>query len=157
MKLSRTLTMSVLVVAAVGAGAGTAVAAPPNAGFDPSQPLLTPTAESNSQAALMLFPGNDPKQAAFDTMANEVNIGWNNGGLQSTLIGANLGVGIGCLSIFPNFIAGCIVGGVIGTVCRSRRRNHQRKPERCAGRREVLRDSLSSAQLCVCPGVGVSS
>ncbi|MCL8018194.1 hypothetical protein, partial [Streptomyces sp. AS02] len=67
--------MSVLVVAAVGAGAGTAVAAPPNAGFDPSQPLLTPTAESNSQAALMLFPGNDPKQAAFDTMANEVNIG----------------------------------------------------------------------------------
>lgn len=90
MKLSRTLTMSVLVVAAVGAGAGTAVAAPPNAGFDPSQPLLTPTAESNSQAALMLFPGNDPKQAAFDTMANEVNIGWNNGGLQSTLIGANL-------------------------------------------------------------------
>jgi hypothetical protein len=64
----------------------------------------------------MLFPGNDPKQAAFDTMANEVNIGWNNGGLQSTLIGANLGVGIGCLSIFPNFIAGCIVGGVIGTV-----------------------------------------
>ena len=115
MKLSRTLTMSVLVVAAVGAGAGTAVAAPPNAGFDPSQPPLTPTAESNSQAALMLFPGNDPKQAAFDTMANEVNIGWNNGGLQSTLIGANLGVGIGCLSIFPNFIAGCIVGGVIGT------------------------------------------
>lgn len=116
MKLSRTFTMSVLVVAAVGAGTGTAVAAPQNPGFDPSKPLTSPTADSNSQAAMMLYPGNDPKQVAFDTMANEVNIGWNNGGAQSTFIGANIGTGIGCLSIFPNFIAGCIIGGIIGTV-----------------------------------------
>ncbi|OYD66917.1 hypothetical protein [Rhodococcus sp. OK302] len=111
MKLSRTLTMTVLVVATVGAGAGTAVAAP-NAAFDP----LNPPVSTNSQVAATLFPGNNPKQIAFDTMTNEVNAGWNNGGLQSTLGGAAMGLGIGCVSIFPNFIAGCIVGGAIGTV-----------------------------------------
>ncbi|TSD49428.1 hypothetical protein FFI94_027000 [Rhodococcus sp. KBS0724] len=110
MKLSRTLTMTAIVVAAVGAGAGTAVAAP-NTGFDPFNPPVS----TNSPTAATLFPGNDAKQAAFDTMTNEINIGWNNGGLQSTLGGAATGIGIGCLSIFPNFIAGCIVGGAIGT------------------------------------------
>ena len=103
----------------------------------------------------MLFPGNDPKQAAFDTMANEVNIGWNNGGLQSTLIGANLGVGIGCLSSLPELhraAASSVESSA--RLPESAQESLQRKPERCAGRREVLRDSLSSAQLCVCPGGG---
>lgn len=110
MKLSRTLTMTVLVVAATGAAAGTAVAAP-NTGYDPfNQPV-----SQNSPTASTLFPGNDAKQAAFDNMANEVTIGWNNGGAAATLNGAAVGLGIGCVSIFPNFIAGCIVGAAIGT------------------------------------------
>ncbi|RVW04077.1 hypothetical protein EGT50_06215 [Rhodococcus xishaensis] len=123
MKLFRSLTLSVLVACAVVVGAATAHAEPTPQGADPapqgidwSQPLLTPTPDGNSQAAEQLFPGNDAKQDAFDNMTTEINIGWNNGGLPAVLIGSNVGMIVGCLSIFPNIFAGCILGTAIGTI-----------------------------------------
>ncbi|MBJ8343155.1 hypothetical protein [Antrihabitans sp. YC2-6] len=57
---------------------------------------------------------NADRQAAWDTLMREIVTGWNNQGPVSTAIGAAIGFGIGCLSIFPNFIAGCIIGTIIG-------------------------------------------
>ncbi|MCQ4122175.1 hypothetical protein [Rhodococcus tibetensis] len=116
MKLLRTLALSIFVVAAMAVGAGTAYADPGTQGIDWSQPLLTPTAEGSSQVAEQFFPENDAKQSAFDNMTSEINTGWNNAGLQGMAIGSNVGMAIGCVSIFPNFIAGCIIGAVVGTI-----------------------------------------
>ncbi|WP_246442199.1 hypothetical protein [Rhodococcus triatomae] len=77
---------------------------------------MTPTDDGNSQVATALFPENDPKQTSFDDMTREIDIGWNNGGMAGAAIGAYAGMAIGCVSIFPNFIAGCIIGNVVGTV-----------------------------------------
>ncbi|MFC7450875.1 hypothetical protein [Rhodococcus daqingensis] len=103
MNPTKSLAASVLVVAALGAGAGTAYAEPPLA--------PPPGAEAVSDA---IWPDNPSKQSAFDALAAEAAVGWNNGGAQGALIGLGVGVGVGCLTIFPNFIAGCILGGVIG-------------------------------------------
>ncbi|MGW6378708.1 hypothetical protein ACWFRB_21855 [Rhodococcus sp. NPDC055112] len=103
MNPTKSLVASALVVVALGAGAGTAYA-------EPAVPP-PPGAEAVSDA---IWPDNPTKQSAFDSFATEVAVGWNNGGAQGALIGLGVGAGVGCLSIFPNFIAGCIVGGVIG-------------------------------------------
>ncbi len=117
MKLFRSLTLSVLVACAMAVGAGTAHAEPAPQEIDWSQPLMTPTSDGgSSQVAEQFFPENDAKQAAFDNMTNEVNIGWNNGGLPGLAIGANVGSVVGCVSIFPNILAGCILGTAIGTI-----------------------------------------
>ncbi|MEV0945208.1 hypothetical protein [Rhodococcus sp. NPDC049939] len=130
MKLSRTVMLSVLVAGAMVVGASTAFAQPQPQAIEPqpqeivpqpqaidwSQPLMTPMPDGNSQAAEYLFPGNEAKQSAFDNMTNEINIGWNNGGLPGVAVGANVGSVVGCISIFPNMLAGCIVGTAIGTV-----------------------------------------
>jgi len=117
MKLLRTLALSIFVVSAMAVGAGTAYADPAPQGIDWSQPLMTPAADGgSSQVAEQFFPENETKQDAFDTMTNEINTGWNNAGLQGMAIGSNVGMAIGCVSIFPNFIAGCIVGTVVGTI-----------------------------------------
>ena len=75
-----------------------------------------PRSGGSSQVAEQFFPENEVKQDAFDKMTNEINTGWNNAGLQGMAIGSNVGMAIGCVSIFPNFIAGCIVGAVVGTI-----------------------------------------
>ncbi|AOW94203.1 hypothetical protein BFN03_00400 [Rhodococcus sp. WMMA185] len=131
MKLSRTVVLSGLVACAMVVGAATAYAEPQPQGAEPqpqavepqpreidwSQPLLSPTAEGEaSQAAEYLFPDNDPKQAAFDNMANEISIGWENGGLPGLAIGANIGSAVGCVSLFPSILVGCVLGTAIGTV-----------------------------------------
>lgn len=117
MKLLKALTLSLFVVVAMAIGAGTAYADPgPAPGIDVTKPLFTPTPEGASQVAETMFVENDTKQIAFDKMTNEINIGWNNAGIQGVMIGSNVGMAIGCVSIFPNFIAGCIIGTVIGTV-----------------------------------------
>lgn len=54
------------------------------------------------------------RQAALDNLMRQVVIGWNNAGPVSTALGAGIGFGIGCLSIFPNFVAGCIIGTILG-------------------------------------------
>ncbi|TJZ77997.1 hypothetical protein FCG67_13215 [Rhodococcus oryzae] len=102
MNPTKSLAASALIVVALGAGAGTAYAQPA---------LPPPGAEAVSDA---IWPDNPNKQSAFDAFATEVAVGWGNGGAQGALIGLGVGAGVGCLSIFPNFIAGCIVGGVIG-------------------------------------------
>lgn len=104
MNPTKSLAASVLVVAALGAGVGTAYAEPPQAPPPPG-------AEAISDA---MWPENPTKQSAFDSLASEIAVGWNNGGAQGALIGLGVGAAVGCVSIFPNFIAGCIVGGAIG-------------------------------------------
>ncbi|MFD4183086.1 hypothetical protein [Rhodococcus sp. NPDC058514] len=103
MNPTRSLAASVLVVAALGAGTGTAYAEP--------QLPPPPGAEAVSDA---VWPENPTKQSAFDSLATEIAVGWNNGGAQGALIGLGVGAAVGCFTIFPNFIAGCILGGVIG-------------------------------------------
>ncbi|QBJ94603.1 hypothetical protein ERC79_00415 [Rhodococcus sp. ABRD24] len=95
MNLLRASAASVLVVAALGAGAGTAYAAP----LTSSVPLVQPVVD---------------KQTAQDNLIREITIGWETGGPAGMAIGAGVGLAIGCVSIFPNFIAGCIVGTGIG-------------------------------------------
>ena len=56
------------------------------------------------------------KQAALDNALNQIAVGFTNGGAIGTVVGAGLGFAIGCVSIFPNFIAGCIIGTAIGIV-----------------------------------------
>lgn len=57
---------------------------------------------------------DEVRDAAWNNMMQQIVVGWNNQGPVSTALGAAIGFGIGCLSIFPNFIAGCIIGTVIG-------------------------------------------
>ncbi|MFD4366840.1 hypothetical protein [Rhodococcus sp. NPDC058521] len=115
MKVIKALTLSLLVVTAMAVTSGTAYADPGPQPVDLTVPLFTPLPDgSSSQVAQNMFPDNNPKQVAFDTMTNEINTGWNNAGMQGIMIGSNVGMAIGCVSIFPNFIAGCILGTVIG-------------------------------------------
>ncbi|GAA4474135.1 hypothetical protein GCM10023094_09180 [Rhodococcus olei] len=125
MKMAKTLVMPVLVVAAVGSGIGTAAAQPglpplPAMPQPPALPQLPappqiPTAdEVSGMIADRSWPDNPAKREAFQTMANEVNIGWANGGQQKMMIGSLVGAAIGCVSIFPNFMAGCMIGNVVG-------------------------------------------
>lgn len=115
MKVLKALTLSLFVVVAMSLGSGAATAAPGTQPIDLSVPLFTPLPNgSSSQVAQNMFPENTPKQEAFDTMTDEINTGWNKTGLQGVMIGSNVGMAIGCVSIFPNFIAGCILGTVIG-------------------------------------------
>ncbi len=90
-----------LVVAALAAGAGTAYAAPASSAVpgDVSVPLVQPVVD---------------KQTAQDDLMREITIGWERGGAAGMATGAGVGLAIGCVSIFPNFIAGCIVGTGIG-------------------------------------------
>ncbi|WP_305091425.1 hypothetical protein [Prescottella sp. R16] len=91
MNLRTASAATVLAVAALGVvGAGTATADTPT----PPPPLT--------------------KQAAQDRLFHEIEVGWNNGGAQATLNGAGTGLAVGCVSIFPNFVAGCIVGTAVG-------------------------------------------
>ncbi|MET0318294.1 MAG: hypothetical protein ABW188_15825, partial [Rhodococcus fascians] len=66
------------------------------------QLLLTPQPASLINDAA----GPVSKQAAFDNMINQIVIGYTGGGAVGTAVGAGLGFAIGCVSIFPNFIAG---------------------------------------------------
>lgn len=97
MKLLQASAASVLVVAALGAGTGVAYAAP--SGGDGSVPLVQPVVD---------------KQTAQDNLIREITIGWEQGGPAGMATGAGVGLAIGCVSIFPNFIAGCILGSGIG-------------------------------------------
>ena len=141
-KLIRTATVAVALTAAVATGAGHAVADPSSdpvnyeTSVNPDGTVTTildaglfrvdATSETGAEGReLTLTPQTVPvaevagprtKQQAFDNMVNQLAIGWNNGGGVSTAIGAGLGFAIGCVSIFPNFISGCIIGTVIGTV-----------------------------------------
>ncbi|WP_430332562.1 hypothetical protein [Rhodococcus sp. ACT016] len=101
MKLLKASAASVLVVAALGAGAGTAYATPARQAVsgDISVPLAQPVVD---------------KQTAQDDLMREISIGWDRGGAAGMATGAGVGLAIGCVSIFPNFIAGCIVGTGIG-------------------------------------------
>ncbi|QCQ93248.1 hypothetical protein [Rhodococcus sp. SGAir0479] len=92
MNLIKKVAASALVTGAVFAGAGTAHADPP-----PAQQPLT-------------------KQQAFDNMLNELRIGWEQGGAQGAATGSAAGLGIGCLSMFPGSLAGCMIGGPTGAV-----------------------------------------
>lgn len=56
------------------------------------------------------------KQAAFEHMLNELNLGWANGGAAGTAIGSVAGLGIGCISMFPGSLAGCIIGAPTGAI-----------------------------------------
>jgi hypothetical protein len=64
--------------------------------------------------ANQVWPSNQAKRDAFIDMSNEVVVGWNNGGQQRMVLGSFVGLAIGCVSIFPNFMAGCILGNLIG-------------------------------------------
>lgn len=86
---------TVLAAATLGVGAGTAYAAP----ADVSVPLTQPVVD---------------KQTAQDVLVHEITVGWERGGLAGMATGAGVGLAIGCVSIFPNFVAGCIVGTGIG-------------------------------------------
>lgn len=101
MNLLKASAASGLVVAALAAGAGTAYAAPAQASVpgDISVPLVQPVVD---------------KQTAQDDLMREIGIGWERGGPAGMATGAGVGLAIGCVSIFPNFIAGCIVGTGIG-------------------------------------------
>mgnify|MGYP005987445129 CR=1 FL=1 len=90
---------------------GTVYSIAPLIGAEGRELTLTPQTVPVAEVA-----GPRTKQQAFDNMVNQLAIGWNNGGGVSTAIGAGLGFAIGCVSIFPNFISGCIIGTVIGTV-----------------------------------------
>ncbi|NLE79008.1 MAG: hypothetical protein GX610_05400 [Rhodococcus sp.] len=115
MKVIKALTLSFFVVVAMAVGSGAATAAPAPQPVDLTVPLFTPLPDgSSSQVAQNLFPTNNAKQDAFDTMTDEINTGWQTSGIQGVMIGSNVGMAIGCVSIFPNFIAGCILGTVIG-------------------------------------------
>lgn len=115
MKVMKALTLSLFVVVAMVVGSGAAIADPGPKPVDLTVPLFTPLPDgSNSQVAQNLFPENNPKQDAFDTMTEEINTGWQKTGIQGVMIGSNVGMAIGCVSIFPNFIAGCILGTIIG-------------------------------------------
>lgn len=97
LNVSKAAAASVLVVAALGAGTGTAFAA--TAPGDVSVPLVQPVVD---------------KQTAQDNLMREIGIGWERGGPAAMATGAGVGLAIGCVSIFPNFIAGCILGTGIG-------------------------------------------
>ncbi|BCN78317.1 hypothetical protein FNU77_07850 [Prescottella equi] len=96
-KASKAAAASVLAVAALGTGAGTAYAG--TAPGDVSVPLVQPVVD---------------KQTAQDNLLREIGIGWERGGPAAMATGAGVGLAIGCVSIFPNFIAGCILGTGIG-------------------------------------------
>ena len=75
---------------------------------------------TNQAAAPEPAPGPAPaapmdRGQAMDNLGKQIAVGWNNAGPQSTAIGAGIGFAVGCVSIFPNFIAGCIVGTAVGT------------------------------------------
>jgi hypothetical protein len=116
MKMAKAVILPLLVTAAIASGAGPAAAQLPAPPPLPALPTIPPPPPVAAMFAEQTWPGNETKQDAFNNMANEVNTGWATNGLQSTLIGANIGFGIGCLSIFPNFIAGCIIGTAVGVV-----------------------------------------
>ncbi|WP_145238409.1 hypothetical protein [Prescottella equi] len=84
---------SVVVAGAVFVGAGTAHADPPPT---TEQPLT--------------------KQQAFDNMVNELGLAWEQGGAAGAATGSAIGLGIGCISMFPGSLAGCIIGGPTGAV-----------------------------------------
>ncbi|MGW4480760.1 hypothetical protein [Rhodococcus triatomae] len=64
--------------------------------------------------ANQVWPDNQSKRDAFVDLSNEVTVGWNNGGQQRMMLGSFVGLAIGCVSIFPNFMAGCMLGNLIG-------------------------------------------
>ncbi|MFD1815495.1 hypothetical protein [Rhodococcus gannanensis] len=64
--------------------------------------------------ANQVWPNNESKREAFVDLSNEVVVGWNNGGQQRMMLGSFVGLAIGCVSIFPNFLAGCMLGNLIG-------------------------------------------
>lgn len=82
-----------MVAGAVFVGAGTAQADPPPT---TEQPLT--------------------KQQAFVNMLNELGLGWEQGGSEGAATGSAIGLGIGCISMFPSSLAGCIFGGPTGAV-----------------------------------------
>ncbi|WP_181762855.1 hypothetical protein [Rhodococcus spelaei] len=80
----------------------------------PAPPQLPSAAEASGMVADRAWPDNQPKREAFQTMTNEIGIGWANGGQQRMMAGSVVGLLIGCVSIFPNFMAGCMIGNVVG-------------------------------------------
>lgn len=117
MKMAKALILPVLVAATVAAGAGTASAQAPALPELPALPTLPPAPPAPPVAEMFAeqaFPGNQSKQDAFNDMADEINTGWANGGQQQMMIGSFVGLAIGCVSIFPNFMAGCMIGNVVG-------------------------------------------
>ncbi|WP_016884191.1 MULTISPECIES: hypothetical protein [unclassified Rhodococcus (in: high G+C Gram-positive bacteria)] len=103
MKLIKKSAASVLVAATVTLGAGTAHA-------DPVVP--------NTGTPALAIPGRHEvdKQKALENMLNELGVGWANGGAAGTAIGALMGLGVGCISMFPGSLAGCIIGTPIGAI-----------------------------------------
>ena len=114
MKMAKTLVLPVLVTAALAAGAGPAVAQLPAPPPLPALPTVPPPPPVAAMFAEQTWPGNETKQDAFRNMTDEINTGWVNGGQQRMMIGSFVGLAIGCVSIFPNFMAGCMLGNVIG-------------------------------------------
>ncbi|QCQ91117.1 hypothetical protein [Rhodococcus sp. SGAir0479] len=97
MKLLKASAATVLVVAALGTGTGVAYAEPVPGGV--AVPYSQPVVD---------------KQTAQDNLIREITIGWEQGGPAGMAVGAGVGLAIGCVSIFPNFVAGCILGTGIG-------------------------------------------
>ncbi|NKS65787.1 hypothetical protein GS461_05085 [Rhodococcus hoagii] len=78
-KASKAAAASVLAVAALGTGAGTAYAG--TAPGDVSAPLVQPVVD---------------KQTAQDNLLREIGIGWERGGPAAMATGAGVGLAIGC-------------------------------------------------------------
>lgn len=54
------------------------------------------------------------RQNAWNNAVSEVMIGWNNGGLMATGIGATIGQVVGCIALLLNPIVGCVLGTAVG-------------------------------------------
>ncbi|RVW03708.1 hypothetical protein [Rhodococcus spongiicola] len=109
-KLLRDSAASVLFVVSLGIATGTAQAAPaPGAGQ-----VGSATSASTPLAGNPLIRPVVDKQTAQDNLMREIEIGWANGGSESALMGAGIGFVVGCISVFPAFIAGCTIGAGVG-------------------------------------------
>jgi len=120
-KLHKGTTLSVLVIATMGIGAGTSYAAPP----PPDDTTITYQApESPDPLTGVLEPHEVYSQAAYDNLVTQFEIGWMGGGNINANIGAGVGAVVGCvLFLFVGCIPGAVIGGAAGAISGSSNAN----------------------------------
>ncbi|MFD4181320.1 hypothetical protein [Rhodococcus sp. NPDC058514] len=107
MKLHKGTTLSILVIATMGIGAGTSYAAP----APPDAAVTYQTSENPDPLSGVLAPHEVYSQSAYDNMITQLEIGWMSGGN----VGAGVGAVVGCvLFIFVGCIPGAAIGATIG-------------------------------------------
>lgn len=126
MKLHKGTTLSILVIATMGIGAGTSYAAPP----PPDDTTVTyQTPDNPDPLSGVLAPHEVYSQSAYENMVTQFEIGWMGGGNVNANIGAGIGAVVGCvLFIFVGCIPGAAIGGAVGAISGSTNANPALEP-----------------------------